>query len=909
MGKKPNNEISDLLARLQQNVEKGSDKHTAESEAQEVGSTDELLNLLKKRLGTSEESEETSKNSEYDIDGYELSQEASNEPDPEETHDEPSELLPSAEESDQTAEKQDADVHTPEEEQMIRQRVEDMVMNTLEQPEIPDLSFGFGKTSENKPTEETTSSPFCETVSTPEPDGETPADETKFDCCEEVASEPIEEIQKGETLNEDETVPIETVPQNGELAVETENTHEEEPKDVVGEEVVSDHVEKMDAPPSDSLDEYEGVYWDESDVRQFFRSRNPGDASSDNGKGDIFDLTDFDDTDINLALSLGSKDALENAIGYSRVRSAKNGFYDPCVEESTGKRTYGFSGKEFRSFDQTEAIKKRYYTEKRKMSGRLIGTVLLAVLILFWESLPLTTVRIPYFSALLERSIFYYGGTTVLFFLCLVLSAKRILKGLGSFFGLQGDPFVPVSCLTMLCLLYDVVVLIFFRNAGLPSYNFAATVFLILGIADDSMRLVHESLSFDVISDRKPKLSLERLEGSVRQEKDRSFLQKQDFFVEKVNFVGNFFSRSGRRPVQYSEYLHELIVSGLGALLITILSTYVKKDAAFSVNTFMFAMLLCVPMQFLTLGIYPFFRLTKGLSKLDSAVIGEAVIDEYQNADSVYLDDVEMFGKHGASIVGLRVYNDMDFYELLSYALSVFSAIGAPLSNVFENSAKQIEKRGDARITNITVGGVEAVVGSFKTVLVGNIAFMRNKGFFPKRNLDDEKKAESGKISILYMAIGGELCAKIYMQYTVTQRFEKFAAEMLRNGINVGIRTLDPNVNEKMIAGLRNDKDVSIKVIRPTPNELIPIGKHSDSGIVTSKNSHMIFRILEQCLNIKRIHIRQKNIRRIALGVNFVLSVVIMILRLYTGIPSLYITLYQLAWMLPALIYTKSNLK
>jgi hypothetical protein len=112
---------------------------------------------------------------------------------------------------------------------------------------------------------------------------------------------------------------------------------------------------------------------------------------------------------------------------------------------------------------------------------------------------------------------------------------------------------------------------------------------------------------------------------------------------------------------------------------------------------------------------------------------------------------------------------------------------------------------------------------------------MRNHGFFPKQSLDDKTKTESGQVSILYMAVGEELCAKFYVQYTVTQRFEKFAAEMLKNGIHVGIRSLDPNVNAKMIATLRNDKDISIKVIRPTPNELIPIGKHSESGIVTSK--------------------------------------------------------------------------
>jgi hypothetical protein len=252
----------------------------------------------------------------------------------------------------------------------------------------------------------------------------------------------------------------------------------------------------------------------------------------------------------------------------------------------------------------------------------------------------------------------------------------------------------------------------------------------------------------------------------------------------------------------------------------------------------------------------------------------------------------------------------MDFYEVLSYALSVFSIVGAPLCNVFDNSVREIVKKDGVKITNVSVGGLEACVERGNTIYVGNLAFMRSRGYFPKRNPDDEKKIESGQICILYMAIGGELCAKIYMQYTVTQRFEKFAAEMIRNGIRVGIRTLDPNVNEAMIAALRGDRENSIKVIRPTPNELIPIGKHSDSGIVTSKNSHMIFKILEQCFNIKRIHVVQRRFRIGALALGVIISLLLTVLGVdLRSIPSLYLVIYQLLWLLPSLIYTKSKLK
>ncbi|MBO5305148.1 MAG: hypothetical protein J6B12_00145, partial [Clostridia bacterium] len=602
------------------------------------------------------------------------------------------------------------------------------------------------------------------------------------------------------------------------------------------------------------------------------------------------------------------KEELENSVGYARVRAARNGFYDPFLEEFTGDRTYGYCGEEFRNDGQTDSIKKKYAKEQSSIKKRFVATLVLSILILFFEHLPMTPLYIPYLSDFLAIPICYYLLAVVFSMALIAISFKKIWSGIRSCFFLQGEPFVPVACLALVDFVYNLVILIFFADRAMPVYNFAVAIFLLLGIVDDAMRLTRERLAFDVVSDRKPKLSLEKLEGRVQNETASASSFKQDFFVEKVNFVGNFFTRFGRRSVQFSEYFHEFAFSALGALAVSLLSLYVTKDISSALTAFVFSMLICVPMQFLTVSIYPFFHLTKGLSRLESAVIGDAVTEEYHDADTIYLEDAEMFGKHGARVVGIRVYNDMDFYSILSYALSIFSVIGAPLCNVFDNAAQEIEKKENVKITNISVGGVEAVV-DLKTVYIGNLAFMRSHGYFPKRNPDDEQKIESGQINIVYMAIGGDLCAKIYMQYTVTQRFEKFAAEMLRNGVRVGIRTLDPNVNEKMIATLRNDKDVSIKVIRPTPNELIPIGKHSDSGIVTAKNSHMVFKILEQCFNIKRIHKKQRQLRLIALMLGVAISLLLMAWRIYVYVPSLYIVIYHLVWLLPSLIYTKSKLK
>ena len=855
MENKPNNEISELLARLQQKVEKKSEPKVDSVKPKEEESTEALLSLLKKNIGASEKARVSSGNEEYDIQGYELVCEETLGDDREETVTRCDVLMTDVAELSE------------EDKEVLQNRVAELVTDSLEADETLEILVPIDGLHTDKD--------FAEVAETLE-----------SNPSEEMSNPSFEELLFTEEDTDDDNVLLEAPTYIAER--DTEEIAEEKTSQAFGKTYAQNCLH-------------------EAMAKRFFDGRN-SDVSS-LVDDEVSEAADFDDVDINLALALGSRAALEDSVGYVRVRSAKNGFYDPFWEEATAENTYGYRGEEFRSYEQVDGIKKHYASVYRKLKKQFIVTFVLSVLILLLEHLPMTPLRIPYLSEWMTLPGFYYGLAALLSGLLVLVSLKTVLRGLRNLLRLRAEPFVAVSFLAVLNFLYTFTIALFARYSGLPVYNFTVSVLLLFGIADDGVRLMREKLAFDVVSEQKTKLSLERFEGNGESVFINAAAPKKDFFVEKIDFVGNFFTRSGRRPVQFVECIYELSFSFLGALLISLVALYLGQSISSVWALFVFSVLVCLPMQFLILGIYPFFHLTKGLSKLDSAVIGDAVTDEYNDADTIYLEDTEMFGKHGARIVGLRVYNDMEFYEILSYALSVFSLVGAPLCNVFDNSVKEIEKKDGIKITGVSVGGLEASEESGNLIYVGNLAFMRSCGYFPKRNLDDEKKMESGQISILYMAIGGELCAKIYMQYTVTQRFEKFAAEMIKNGIRVGIRTLDPNVNEKMIAALRNDSEISIKVIRPTPNELIPIGKHSDSGIVTSKNSHMIFKILEQCFNIKRIHTVQRRFRIGALVLGVIISLLAMLFDFYRSIPSLYLVIYQLLWFLPSLIYTKSKLK
>ncbi len=646
----------------------------------------------------------------------------------------------------------------------------------------------------------------------------------------------------------------------------------------------------------------------ETKTSSFFYQKKDTDASSKDSLSVDHAASRLDDTDINLLLALGQKDALEKSVGFVRVREAKNNFYDPADEEPIGK-AFAYSGEEFRSSEQAETIKSNYRKERKTLYKRLVCTSLLSLVLLFLEHLTLTGLTIPYLSDFLSVKLYYNLTNLVLITLCLLISLKPILNGIHGFFTMRPNQHTPVAVLSLLNLVYSIALPLFFNSSNINTYNFVLSLFWILSIIGDNIRLTKEIMTFDVISDKKEKFSLEKAELSPETIREKNVLQKRDLLVERVSFVGKYFTRTARRSAAYNQYFIELLVILTVAILSAVVTAFVSNSVSQSVHMLILVLFICIPAQHLVLGVYPFGRLAKLLYKNDSAIIGETVDREYVGANTVYLDDIEMFGHHGVSVSGLRVYNDADLCKILYHASAVFSQVEGPLRYVFEDSAQEIEDPQSVKLLNICANGVEALVDSQDKIFIGNIGFMRSNGFFPKRNEDDDRKVDSGEISILYMTVNGTLCAKFYMKYVITQRFEKFVEEMSENNTKVGIRTLDPNVTERMIALLRRGKETEISVIRPTLNDLTPLGRRSDSGIITAKSPHMISRILAQCTRLKKIN-RFSSWMRFLSGVVGIGAIVALILTQMTNnVPSLAVAFYQLLWLIPTLIYTKIKLK
>ena len=281
MENKPNHEISELLARLQKNVEEKSEPKTVSYAPKGGESTEELLSLLKKNIGASDTKEVVSENQEYNIDGYEFEENLSSD-----------DIAPN---------KETENLSTDQDEEVVEVYNETTPMaDTESNPKTEMVTDMEAETVlvKQEDIQELQGTSVAPNSGLPEKDPETTEQENAESVDILERSEPKEtpnavfEAEKTESDNLDKT--------NQDLADENTSAEAADGIEVNLEATNTETDEETD-------DEYEEIYFSVPMVKRFFRFRRLKKEQENAEKNEVLEVPDFDDVDINLALSLGSK--------------------------------------------------------------------------------------------------------------------------------------------------------------------------------------------------------------------------------------------------------------------------------------------------------------------------------------------------------------------------------------------------------------------------------------------------------------------------------------------------------------------------------------------------------------------------------------------------------------------------
>ena len=568
---------------------------------------------------------------------------------------------------------------------------------------------------------------------------------------------------------------------------------------------------------------------------------------------------------------------------------------------------------EYENFGQNKELFRNF---KKKYRLSLIRMVLCGVLLLltfFLENYDLLGLTpIAALDPELFPLIYVMADLQLLLFGCLLVR-DPIVNGAKALLRREPDPSVFVTVGAVFCFLYSVFAA--FLPAGkIRLYTFPLLLLCFVSILCGFFDLRREIMTFRVVSSKRTKYvigSLSEEEATLEEEAFENYLPEEPmlFKLGKANFIDGFFRRS-RKPSSSRKIL--LLVPPFACaigLAFLGMSVFFGAETGSAVTVGITTLMMSLPAAMLLTYSYPFYTAASHAYDTDSAIIGEASLDEYCDAASVSFEDSDVFPSRSVKVRSVMVFGENRIDEVINNVTSVFHVAGGPLSDVLDIITSDLRPDEDTRLLSVAPDGIEADVSGTHMYL-GKADYLRRNHYEPVVSDEDREIERSGSLSIMYVVSDDEVVAKFYLNYRIDPDFEKILKQMYRSGICVGIKTFDPNIDDDMLSRRIRIERYPVRVLKCREIGDEPrVLDRADSGIVSKHSTKALLGAFAVCGKVQTV-------TRIGIVLNFIslfAAAMVMGVTMLFGaadrIASLYVALYQLFWTIPVFVMSRLHVK
>lgn len=557
--------------------------------------------------------------------------------------------------------------------------------------------------------------------------------------------------------------------------------------------------------------------------------------------------------------------------------------------------------RDFAQQTQRDSFKDRFLDSIMSIKVRLFTSLTLLLMLLVIENLWLFGADIP--KALGIGSI--PGAMAVLdviFVVCLfVLALPEVIAAIHKMLFGRAVPelFVPAAAITVVAYTVAVVAT---APEKYPLFGLLFSLLSVGSIVAALFKKLADFSNFKMISvggekrivDRKLTRTLPEenlaVDGKVQGYKSKTVR------VFRTSFVADFFKRSGKCAENSGGVLLIIAASfGLAfvaaAVAFFIPGIYAPLMAA--AMTFACVFLLGMPAFSILLHKIPFFHSVKQAESENSAIIGESSLYDYSGVDVITFHDTEVFGDEDVNLQRIMLYGKSENLEKAMNQMSaVFAVVGGPLKNMFADALDHMPST--ATRVRIEEEGIVARVDGVE-VMAGTLEYMVKNGI--KIPYDPGKESSAlFSTKIMYAAENGEVYAKFYIRYTLSEDFTMILPALADDGVIPLIYTRDPNVNADLLRTLTAGMD-SIRVLK---KQTLPDGEDKlyhrvSAGIVTTGDKIDVISMLLLCKKYVRLQQRLSIVELSAMAVGATLSVVLAMSGMMV-VPSFVLAAWQLAW-------------
>ena len=366
--------------------------------------------------------------------------------------------------------------------------------------------------------------------------------------------------------------------------------------------------------------------------------------------------------------------------------------------------------------------------------------------------------------------------------------------------------------------------------------------------------------------------------------------------VFRTAFVADFFKRSGKCAENSGGIVLILAASFGLAFVAAAVAFFIPGEYSSLMSaamTFVYVFMLGMPIFSILLHKISFFHSVKQAECENSAIIGESSLYDYSGVDVITFHDTEVFGDEDVNLQRIMLYGRSENLEKAMNQMSaVFSVVGGPLKNMFADALDHMPTT--ATRVRIEEEGIVARVDGVE-VRAGTLEYMVKNGI--KIPYDPGKESSAlFSTKIMYAAENGEVYAKFYIRYTLSEDFTMILPALADDGIIPLIYTRDPNINAELLRTLTAGMD-SIRVLK---KQTLPDGEDKlynrvSAGIVTTGDKIDVISMLLLCKKYVRLQQRLSILELSAMSVGASLAVILALSGMMV-VPSFILAIWQLAW-------------
>ena len=562
---------------------------------------------------------------------------------------------------------------------------------------------------------------------------------------------------------------------------------------------------------------------------------------------------------------------------------------------------------EYTAHTQRDGIKDRFLDAIMSVKVRLWVSVALLAILFFVENLWLFGVDVPKILG-----VELMPGNMALLDLHLVvalfaLALPEFIYALRKLAAGRAVPELFIGFAAFATVFYTVVVIIKAPVEEYPLFGFLFGIMTVSAIVSALYKKLAEFVSFKAISSSADKSIVERKLTRTLPEENHALDGRIEEYKSKIahvyraEFISDFFKRSGKCS-ENSKSVATLFFSLLGVSFVSaVVAFFVASNSIYHASmVFALVVMLGLPTFSIISHKIPYFHACCEARVENSAIIGETALYDYAGVDVLTFRDTEIFTEEDVTLQRIMLYGKSENLEKAMHQMSaIFAVVGGPLETMFLEAIDH----NAPRASNISIedDGILGEVGGCE-IRAGSLEYMKRHGIaIPEDNSSESSSLHSTKI--MYAAENGEVYAKFYIRYTLSEDFTMILPVLLGDGITPLVYTKDPNIGNDLFKSLTAGAD-NIRVLKrlTLDDEEEKVYNKVSAGLVTTGDKSNVINMLLLSKKYVRFQNRMTITEFSAAAVGSALAVIFSLTGM-TVIPAIVLSLWQIVWC-AALLFT-----